>query len=93
MVVYKCNSYIRKLIHRPQGWQWVPTVRVCGYSCKLELGRYVMPVLIQAITHVLGEKGGPHAGLELGETARRWTMTVTRRQAGLELDEAFETGR
>lgn len=53
-----------------------------------------MSVLIQAITHVLGEKkGGPHAGLELGETARRWTMTVTRRQAGLELDEAFETGR
>lgn len=29
-----------------------------------------MSVLIEAITHVLGPKGGPQAGLELGEIGK-----------------------
>lgn len=69
-MIYKCGSYIGKLKHRAQCQGWIPTVRVCGYSCKLELGGYVMSVLIEAITHVLGPKGGPQAGLELGEIGK-----------------------
>lgn len=59
VMIYNCDSYIGKLKPRPQCQGWIPTVRVCGYSCKLELGGYVMSVLIEAITHVLGIKGGP----------------------------------
>lgn len=52
-----------------------------------------MSVLIQAITHGFGKRADHTPDSSLGKRARRWTMTVTRRQAGLELDEAFETGR
>lgn len=69
-MIYNCYSYIGKLEPQPQRQGWIPTVRGYGYSSKLELGRHVMPVLTQAITHGVGNKGGPQAGLELGGIVR-----------------------